>query len=76
MEINFDPNENSITNFQNASENSYSQIKIRNSSHNINAEAKYNIPEIINNIKLLSGKEIINEVSRLLKEKKVYNKNY
>jgi hypothetical protein len=72
MEINIDLNENSNTNFQNANEISNSQIKIRNSSHNFNAEAKYNIPEIITDRKLLSGKEIINEVSRILKEKKVY----
>jgi len=72
MEINLDLNENSYSTFQNGNENSDSQIKIINSRHNYNGEAKFNIPEIINKIKFLSGKEIINEVSRLLKEKKVY----
>jgi len=33
---------------------------------------KYNIPEIIELLKSLSGKEIIHEVTKLLKEKKVF----
>lgn len=72
MEINLDLNEYSNTNFQIEKENTDSKARIRNISHNLLGEVKYNIPEIINNFKFLSGKEIINEVSRLLKEKKVH----
>lgn len=41
------------------------------STHNILGEEKYNISEIIDRLKPLTGKDIVNEVMKLLKEKKV-----
>jgi hypothetical protein len=37
----------------------------------ISKEEKYNIPEIVECLKSISGREVISEVSKLLKEKKV-----
>jgi hypothetical protein len=71
MEINLDLNEYSNSNFKNRNETKDAEIRMRNIRQNFHGDLKYNIPEIISKIKILSGKEIINEVSKLLKEKKV-----
>jgi hypothetical protein len=43
----------------------------RRLTHNVLGEEKYNIPEILERLKTSGAREIINEVAKLLKEKKV-----
>jgi hypothetical protein len=54
--------------------NSY-RNQIMKPSLNAIGEEKYNIPKIIEHLSCLSGKEIIYEVCKLLKEKKVFLEN-